>query len=380
MFHNLPNGGGKRLFLEMSVALANYGNRVDLFSPLSTLNFFSRPPLRKNAKFKYFDLQWAIPKTPIEYLRYILSGDYEKLCMNLSKKIDKEGYDWVILGGDWLTQTPILANYLSTPSICIAHELKREFYEKTEWGLARSIKQSIWKFFIRKIKELEVKSLKKGKIIIVNSLFSFRNFQKILGNTSNNMKIIYPFINSSFIKNSKIKTKKENFFLSVGSFSFLKGYDFLIRALSIIPKSLRPPLFLVGSNGPHFRNILKLADKFDLEYETYHSISDSKLRNLYRSAKAFLYFSRNEPFGLSPLEALCMGCKIIAVNEGGFVEIVRKSNNCTLIPRKENILAQEVINYIKNPTLNKDEKFKNEIITKHNVNTYIKELLNLMRK
>ena len=73
-----------------------------------------------------------------------------------------------------------------------------------------------------------------------------------------------------------------------------------------------------------------------------------------------------------------MGCKAIAVNEGGFSEIVQGAKNCTLIPRDVNTIARFVEKDIENKEYQKDPAFLSLIKNKLSVKSYVDSLLSLI--
>jgi len=52
------------------------------------------------------------------------------------------------------------------------------------------------------------------------------------------------------------------------------------------------------------------------------AVTDGELVKLYSQAKAFLALSRDEDFGITPVEAMACGCPVIAYNGGGYKETV----------------------------------------------------------
>jgi len=49
-------------------------------------------------------------------------------------------------------------------------------------------------------------------------------------------------------------------------------------------------------------------------------VSEKELRELYARCKAFIITSRDEPFGMAPVEAMASGKPVVAVKEGGCLE------------------------------------------------------------
>lgn len=378
LFHNLPDGGARRLFFGLAENLSFLVDKIDIYSHPEKKKRLFKCATIKNVQ-NYIPIPWLVPANSKKYLNYILLGRYEKLCADLAKKIDGQKYDSVILGGDWITQASILANFLKTPCFHIAHELKREFYERTEWGNFRKMKQFFWKKLVKKLKNLEIESLNNSVAIIVSSKFSLEKFKKVVIDKKK-IKVIYPFVDSLFLSHNKKIRKRDNFFLSVGSFSYLKGHDFVIKSLQKMHKKYHFPLYLVGKGGPHLQEIMALARKSNLELVIKNSVSDLELLNLYQKSKGLFFFPRDEPFGLVALEALTANTKVFAVNEGGFAEIAKESKNCELIPRNSEILLNSVIKYIKNPEIKRDVRFSRFVKSQCNISTYTKRLLDIVKK
>ena len=56
------------------------------------------------------------------------------------------------------------------------------------------------------------------------------------------------------------------------------------------------------------------------------------MARVYAGARAFLYLSREEDFGLSPVEAMAHGIPVIASSDGGAAETVVHGKTGLLIP------------------------------------------------
>ena len=69
---------------------------------------------------------------------------------------------------------------------------------------------------------------------------------------------------------------------------------------------------------------LAAAEKYGFKLKVVggDSVSDAELVKLYSQAKGFLALSRDEDFGITPLEAMSCGCPVIAFKGGGYKETV----------------------------------------------------------
>lgn len=118
--------------------------------------------------------------------------------------------------------------------------------------------------------------------------------------------VIYPPVDLP----KPIKTKKLNYYLIVSRLVGGKGIELGIEAANKLGFKLK----IVGS-GP-----LKIEPQKNLEI--LGQVSDEELVKLYAGAKAFLALSKDEDFGITPVEAMSCGCPVIAFNGGGYKETV----------------------------------------------------------
>lgn len=77
--------------------------------------------------------------------------------------------------------------------------------------------------------------------------------------------------------------------------------------------------------------------------------SSKKLSELYRSADIFLWPSRQEGFGLPPMEAMACGCAVISTDTGAIREYAQANESAIIIPPKQaEKLAEALIDLISN--------------------------------
>ena len=101
---------------------------------------------------------------------------------------------------------------------------------------------------------------------------------------------------------------EEDYVLFVGTIEPRKGLDDLLAVWDSLPAP-RPRLVLCGDAGWG-------AVRLPRDAELTGFVDRTRLRELYRHARAFVYPSRYEGFGIPPLEAMACGAPVIATRTG----------------------------------------------------------------
>lgn len=127
-------------------------------------------------------------------------------------------------------------------------------------------------------------------------------------------KIIYPPVE---IPEVKLPIKKDNYYLIGGRVSRHKGHDIAIKAFT----KLGLPLKVFGGTFASYG-----LDQFKKEagenVEFLGEVTDSQKWELMKKAKAFVFPSDNEDFGIVPVEAMAFGTPVIALGVGGPLETI----------------------------------------------------------
>jgi glycosyltransferase involved in cell wall biosynthesis len=105
---------------------------------------------------------------------------------------------------------------------------------------------------------------------------------------------------------------ESDYVLYVGTIEPRKGLDDLLAVWDSLPQP-RPRLVLCGDAG--WGSVTLPAGAEVTGY-----VDRARLRDLYRGARAFVYPSRNEGFGIPPLEAMACGAPVIATRTGAIPE------------------------------------------------------------
>lgn len=126
--------------------------------------------------------------------------------------------------------------------------------------------------------------------------------------------VIHPPINQVHSSKFKVQSEKQPYYLTVSRLAPTKHIDLLIEAANKGKFHLK----VVGSGNQE--NYLKSIAGPTVEF--LGSVRDQELQSLYQNARAFLYASVNEDFGMVPVEAMAHGTPVVAYASGGVLETV----------------------------------------------------------
>jgi len=329
--HNLPAGGQKRALYEQVKRLAKK-HTLDLFTLSSTNESFL--PLKPLVRSHY-----TVSYQPASHFPGSIVSIYQKLpkaYQELAEKINQGSYDIAYVNPCYLTQAPYILRFLTIPSVYYCPEPKREFYESIP-RITNKFTYNLTLPFRLPIKNIDYGSARRADIILTNSNYSRARIQNIYQKKA--------FINYLGVDGAVFKPQtkaKENLVLTVGELSLHKGHDFLLKAISLIPKKSRPQFIIVGPSGSETEYLIKLAKDLKVNLRILNNISDTQLVDWYNKAKVFLYAACFEPFGLSVLEALSCGTFVLGVNEGGVSEIINNNHLGNLLPRDEKVFSERI--------------------------------------
>ncbi len=107
-----------------------------------------------------------------------------------------------------------------------------------------------------------------------------------------------------------------DFILYVGSSFPHKNLRRLVKAFELL-KETHPTLklFLVGKKEQHAKKLERWVNKLNINGVVFTGfVPDSELKWLYQNAKAYVFPSLSEGFGLPGLEAMAHGCPVVSSN------------------------------------------------------------------
>ena len=144
-------------------------------------------------------------------------------------------------------------------------------------------------------------------------------------------RIILPAVDSIYLKKIIGKRFFSNtisgkfVFLSASHMHFRKNQKTIIKAFSKFSKKVINSSLLLAGDGPDKPKLATLVNDLSLEHKVFFTgiLSENRLAKLYESSNVLLLASIEEPWGLTPFEALAMGTPVIVSKFAGAYETIR---------------------------------------------------------
>jgi glycosyltransferase involved in cell wall biosynthesis len=131
---------------------------------------------------------------------------------------------------------------------------------------------------------------------------------------------VYPPVGT---QNSKPKTqnKKKSYYLAGGRLARAKRVDLAVEACT----KLNIPLKVFGKGFAGYGEELKEMAGSNIEF--LGEVTEEKKLELMAHAKAYIFPSDTEDFGITPVEAMTMGTPVIAHKSGGVLETIKEGES-----------------------------------------------------
>ncbi len=230
--------------------------------------------------------------------------------LNLSK------YDLVISSSHSFSSKSVITKP-HTLNISYIHTPPRYLYD--EYNEMQFINRGITKILISPImsllRKLDYIGAQRPNVLIANS----KNVQKRIKKYYKRKSIVvYPPVKlPTKLPISKSKKTKKDYYLFFSSLVKQKGAKLAIKTFNSSSKTL-----VVAGRGPEEKHLKKLAEN-NIVFKGFVSGNDKK--KLFLGAKALIYCSIEEDFGIIPVEAMSYGIPVIAYNSGGVAETIINS-------------------------------------------------------
>ncbi|MDZ7611968.1 MAG: glycosyltransferase [Candidatus Moranbacteria bacterium] len=201
------------------------------------------------------------------------------------------------------------------------------------------------------LRKIDISLEKNNDIVICNSNFTANQYEKAYKKSSNF--VVHPPLN---IKKVKPEKEKLNYFFTISRLTKFKNIDTIINAFERISQKYPDYKLIIAGEGEEKEKLQKLVKdkKLNDKIKFLGKVSDNKLSDLYKKAIATIIASKNEPFGLVPIESMMHGTPVIAHNSGGPKETVTKEKTGYLYNNQDGLekYIKKIIKMDKNNFLN----------------------------
>ncbi|MBW8334085.1 MAG: glycosyltransferase family 4 protein [Prolixibacteraceae bacterium] len=180
--------------------------------------------------------------------------------------------------------------------------------------------------------------------------------------------VIYQSVNPMFFEvcteEQKLAIRKkyklpEAFILTVGTIEPRKNLMNLLKGMA--SEKIQIPLVVVGRSTGYQQRARSFIEENRLQVIFLHGIQDAELAVLYQSAKAMIYPSLFEGFGLPVAEAQASGCPVIASNTSSLPEAGGDAA-IYINPEKPEEIGKAIV------SLFADKNYRETIIAKGRIN------------
>lgn len=227
-----------------------------------------------------------------------------------------KGYDVVISSSSWYITKGFKKNGGHFIEFCYCHTPPRWLYGYNtsvnfqKYAIIRAYALIVGHF----LRQYDFRQAQKVDYFIANSKEVQARIKKFY---RKNSIIVYPPVSLPKLEKRHHKSENDYYFI-VSRIVGAKGLDLAVEAAGKAGFKLK----IAGSPaGYHFEQD-RLLEKACPTVEFLGQVSDEELVGLYKDAKAFLALSKDEDFGITPVEAMLNGTPVIAYNGGGYMETV----------------------------------------------------------
>jgi glycosyltransferase involved in cell wall biosynthesis len=192
-------------------------------------------------------------------------------------------------------------SYVHTPPRYLYKE-----YSEMRWlrlPLVKSVLAPLFNYLRKK----DYAGAQRPNVLVANSTTVQQRIKKYYGRDST---VVYPPISLP----TRLIHKQKSYYVCHSRLVTQKGIDIAVKACT----QLSLDLLIIGT-GPQEKKLRTMAGT-TISFMGY--VPDAGLAEIYAGAKALIYCSREEDFGMVPVEAMAHGVPVIAYNSGGVSETV----------------------------------------------------------
>ncbi|MEK7572932.1 MAG: glycosyltransferase family 4 protein [Patescibacteria group bacterium] len=318
-FHELTPLSGARKVVEEYGKILRKNHQVDLFyvddrEDKKIVKIFNKIYFFKFGSRGMFGENWRMRlyRDSIELINLYF------LHKKISRIVKSNKYDFIFVNPSKYTQSPFLLKFIDKTVYFCQEPLRMVYDNFLKIPKEINLIKKIYEKLNRKIRKfIDEQNVKKANIVLTNSLFSKKNIERAY-----NIGVSLCYLGVDAEKFYPVNIKKDYDLLFIGEKVDIEGYDLLRDTLKLYKK---PPVTEFVSRT---KNGLGINE-------------DVLIKKINRS-RVVLSLSRNEPFGLIPIEAMSCEVPVIVINEGGLKESVVDDKTGYLIKMDKNELKNKI--------------------------------------
>ena len=248
------------------------------------------------------------------------------LAPRIWESFDLSEYDLVISSSGWFMSKGVITKE-KTFHICYLHHQPRYLYNyETAMDWQKHLPIRIYAHFVNHfLRVWDFQASQRPDQIIVNSEETKKRVKKFYRRDAT---VIYPPVDiPPNISITESDSQKRQYYVTLSRLSKAKNVDLLIKAANKNQFQLK----IIGK-GRDEEYLRSLAGK---TVEFLGHITDEQFATVYKNAKAFLFASVDEEFGIAPVEAMGYGVPVIAYASGGLKETIKDGKNGYLYDKLE---------------------------------------------
>jgi len=342
----------------------------DIFPQATVFTALVNKEAMKTHWYRMKDWQFAISwfgKLP--FVRKYPSA-FRFLTPLIWESFDLSDYDLVISSSGWFMCKGVITRPETLHLSYIHHQNKfLTYYETPDNWKTNWLKRMYGYLIGTPLRMWDFVSASRPDVMIANSQETAKRIYKYYRRKA---LVVYPPVKDPLIKLSQKHKATKNYYITVNRMSKPKHIEVLIKAAN----QLGIKLYVVGKGREYSR--LKAIAKKNIIFTK--EITDAELSQLYFGAKAFLFASVDEEFGIAPVEAMMRGLPVIAYRSGGLKETVKHGYNGYLVDKLDAAAFAHYISKLEKQDYQKISGNSYRQAKKYSVAVFKKNLLSLINK
>lgn len=234
----------------------------------------------------------------------------------------------------------LLVRRLPVPVLVTCHHTYRQQY-----GYIRS---QFWK---RIFLPFEARTYRLAARIVCVSRDTKRSLVEQYGIPEEKITVIYNAVDTE--RFHPLATEKSpDSILYLGRIDKRKGIEFLIRSMPLVVEQIPEARLVVGGKGSHLKRMQSLVARLKLERNVTFLgfVPDEELNALYNRAQVAVVPSIFEGFGITVIEALAAGTRVVGTDVDGIREILQGGEYGRLAPYGDRrALADAIVAELREP-------------------------------